>query len=232
MSRLLALLASPILLTFALAGCASSGSSTVPGVELEDAAPPDVALAEAAADTNTTTPGVRRLPCLDRTQLATDLLPGDTMGALEGELVSVVMPGTPKCPADANHLHLQIAVGDKRYDVAVTVDSDIGAPVAVYVHELAMSTSPSGWAIASLDYEQDLGVPSTSYQPLARDALLTRLGTLLKDASKVRIFGKSYLDGTGVHNVHRNGRGRDGAIVVHTADKDRVIALRFAQDVF
>ena len=209
-------------------GCSTS-PSTQPGVVLAEDAAVDVGDDSALAPFP-----VRRLPCASRDMLANDL-PAEAYGSLEAELVSIVPPGTRDCPSDPDHLHLQVVVGPKRYDVAVTIDSDIGAPIAVHVHKLPPATVPEfGWSDAMLDYEA-LGTPSADYQALAPDALLARLQAELASAARVRIHGRSYADGTGVHNVHRNGRGRDGGVVIHRVEPDggdRVIALRFASDVF
>jgi hypothetical protein len=212
-----------------LFGCASEAPVT-PGVT----PPEDAAADTAVADTSGAAPfPVRRLPCVSRTMLARDL-PPEQMGALEGELVSIITPTNKACPTDPDHLHLQIAVGDKRYDVAITIDSDFGAPVAIYSHKRPVgAVPPDGWAAATFDYNKDIGTPSADYQALAPDAMLARLQTELESAARVRIFGRSYLDGSGVHNVHRNGTDRDGVILIHHIDGgDRAIALRFASDVF
>ena len=177
----------------------------------------------------------RRLPCAARTTLASDL-PLDVGGALEGELVSIVPPGTGgACPNDSDHLHLQVEVGTKRYDIAVNVfDAPSGAPLGLLTKDLAAGAAvPLGWSSAArLDFVADLGVHSGEFSPLAKAALLTRLDTELASASSVRIFGRSYTDGTGVHNIHRNGGGHDGAIVVHRGGTDHFIALRFSTDTF
>lgn len=212
-----------VLLAALLLGCASEPTVT-PGVgpaELPDAS------VDAAPFP------VRRLPCVQRSALARDL-PLEAWGALEGELVTIVLPTDKGCPTDPDHLHLQLEVSGKRYDVAVTVDSDFGAPIAIHTKGLpAGPLPPEGWTAAPFDYTRDLGTPSADYQALARDALVTRLSTELSSAARVRIFGRAYSDGTGVHNVHRNGRDRDGLILIHHVDGgDRAIALRFASDVF
>ena len=176
---------------------------------------------------------VRRLPCLARTALATDL-PSDMFGALEGELVSLVPPGTKICPADSDHLHLQVAVGDKRYDVAVTIASIDGTPMAILTKDLAPALPVLGWSSVGFEYK-DLGVASADYAPLAKAALLSRLQTELATASRVSIHGRSYTDGTGLHNVHRNNGGHDGVILMRrngAGGTDHAIALRFSGDVF
>jgi hypothetical protein len=177
---------------------------------------------------------VRRLPCVGRSGLAKGL-PSDGYGALEGELVSIVPPGNKTCPSDADHLHLQVLVDAKRYDVAVTIDTTFAPPLALYVKPLPPTLPPLGWADERFDYEKNLGIPSADFKPLDKAALLARLQTELAKAARVRLFGRGYTDGTGAHFVHRNGRDRDGVLIVHRAEpdgSDRAIALRFANQVF
>ncbi|MBI2391183.1 MAG: hypothetical protein HYV09_16455 [Deltaproteobacteria bacterium] len=177
---------------------------------------------------------VRRLPCVTRSGLARDL-PLETYGALEGEIVSIVPPGHKTCPEGPDHLHMQVLVGSKRYDVAVRIDSDTAPPMALWVQPVAPTLPDPGWATVPYDYERDLGVPSADFAPMARDVLLARLQKELATASRVRIFGRSYTDGTGTHNVHRNGRDRDGVLIIHRGEpdgRDRAIALRFQNQVF
>lgn len=213
---------------FFLAGCASEPAVT-PGVVSEDTGVVDAV----TSDSEVAPFPVQRVACLSTGALAHDL-PSEQMGALEGELVSIVPPGVKGCPSDPDHLHLQIAVGSKRYDVAVTIDSDFGAPIALHAPKRAVSPlEPEGWSVAKFDYSKNLGTPSADYQALGRDALLARLQSELATAARVRVFGESYADGSGLHKVHRNGRGGDGAILVrHVDGGDKVIALRFATDVF
>ncbi len=216
-------------------GCSDEPLQT-PGVEpdtgVEDTLVDEVEGVDAAVDA---TPfPVRRLPCVGRTGLATDL-PADGYGALEGELVSIVPPGTKNCPADSDHLHLQVAVGSKRYDVAITIDSTTSPPLAIHVQPLAPTLPAVGWANDTFDYEKALSVPSADFKPLTKAALLARLQTELSTAARVRLFGRGYTDGTGTHFIHRNGRDRDGVLIVHRVEAgggDRAIALRFANQVF
>ena len=177
---------------------------------------------------------VRRLPCVDRTKLAGDL-PNDGYGALEAELVSLVPPGTKSCPADPDHLHLQVLVDARRYDVAITIDSDTAAPLAILVKSRPPSLPGVGWANDTFDYERELATASADFKPLDKAALLARLTTELSKVSRLRVFGRGYTDGTGTHFVHRNGKDRDGALILRRVEPgggDRVIALRFANQVF
>ncbi|MEO7092065.1 MAG: hypothetical protein ABI175_02365 [Polyangiales bacterium] len=219
-------------------GCSATEGTTPQPID-DTAVPDDTLDASEAAPTDTASDGAlppaRRVPCLDRAALATDL-PGDAFGALEGELVSIVLPGVKTCPSDSDHVHLQVEAAGKRYDVAITIDSTAGgAPIALLTKDLAATTAPPGWSGAGFDYQKDLGISSADYKAMTKSELVARLQAELATASLVSIHGRSYTDGTGLHNVHRNGGGRDGVILVRRAGPggtDHAIALRFATDVF
>jgi hypothetical protein len=220
-----------------LVACGSSKNEPAPGVELDSTSVEDTAtVVETSVDAGPDAApfAVKRLPCVQRTGLANDLPPG-AYGAIEAELVTVIMPGTKSCPSDPDHVHLQIAVGDKRYDVAMTVDSMLNAPLAIHLHTMPDLVPDLGFATATFDYEHDIGTPSADYTALAKDALAAKIADSLKDAGRVRVFGQTYDDGTGIHFVHRNGPNRDGVLIVHrveAAGADRAIAVRFSNNVF
>lgn len=188
---------------------------------------------DTAAPTDAGAP--RRLPCAPRGSLASDL-PTNADGALEGELVSIVPPGSGgACPNDTDHLHLQILVGTSRYDVAITInDTTSTSPMGIFTKDIASGpTAAAGWSSARFDYPTNLGVHSTDFTPLAKTELVARWLTELKDASHVSVHGLSYSDGTGLHDVHRNGGGHDGVVLVHRGGGvDHAIAERFATSVF
>jgi len=221
-----------------LFGC-SSTADPIPGVTDSGADAVEEGIVDSSVDVpiDDVAPfPVRRLPCLPRTSLATDL-PSDQYGALEAEVVSLVPPGTGGgCPADSDHLHLQLDVSGKRYDVAITIAAIDGTPMAILTKDIAPALPSLGWSSDTFDLPKALGVASADYTSLASGPLLARLTTELETASRVSIHGRSYTDGTGVHNVHRNGgSGRDGVILMRrngAAGTDHAIALRFSGDVF
>jgi hypothetical protein len=221
-----------------LVACGSSKSEPGPGVELDSAI--DDAAIDVAAETSVDAGPdsapfpVKRLPCVQRSSFANDL-PAGAYGAIEAELVTIIPPGMKGCPGDTDHVHLQIAVGDKRYDVAMTVDSMINAPLAIHLQTLPDVVPDLGFAMATFDYERDLGTPSADFAATAKDALVAKLVDALKDAGRIRVFGQIYDDGTGIHFVHRQASNRDGVLIVHRVEAmgaDRAIALRFSNQVF
>ncbi|MBK7398021.1 MAG: hypothetical protein IPJ34_17420 [Myxococcales bacterium] len=211
------------------------GSPDVPGVigdAGDDTSATDAALEADAAPLEPFP--VVRLACVGTSSLAKDLPPGEPYGALEGELVSLVPPGTKGCPEDPDHLHLQVRVGTKRYDVAVNIDSTSHEPLGFTTKSFGPAQPPQGWAAETFDYPRDLGIVSADFEKLDKAALLARLMKELSTAARIRVYGRAYADGTGLHNIHRNGKDRDGGLLIRRANAsgDRFLGLRFATDVF
>lgn len=202
-------------------------STTPPGDSLTppptDSTPPPPVDAPPPGDS-----GVSPLPCVGKGSLATDL-PHDIEGALEGDLVGI------GCPGDADHLHLQIAVGSKRYDIAVPVyDSKGGAPIGVYVKDLPAGSAAPGWSTAGFSYTADLGVHSSDFTMLDKPGMLARLKAELSYAH-VSLHGKSYTDGTGVHDVHYKDDRHDGIILLRgrgAGGTDHAVAVRYSSASF
>jgi hypothetical protein len=178
---------------------------------------------------------VRRLPCVSTAQLASDL-PKNVYGAVEAELVAITPPGTKtSCPTDTGHVHLQLDITGKRYDVAVNVESTTGAEMAIFTKDLPPTLQSFGYHPAKFDFPTDLGAHSTDFVPTAKAALITRIESELASASRVSIHGLTYTDGTGIHDIHRYGSDRDGVMIVRgggAAGMDHAVALRFSTDVF
>lgn len=221
-------------LTFSFTAC-GQGSPDVPGVTGDggdDTSATDAALEADAAPLEPFP--VVRLACVGTSSLAKDLPPGEPYGALEGELVSLVPPGTKGCPEDPDHLHLQVRVGTKRYDVAVNIDSTSHEPLGFATKSFGPALPPQGWAAETFDYPRDLGIVSADFEKLDKAALLARLMKELSTAARIRVYGRAYADGTGLHNIHRNGKDRDGGLLIRRANAsgDRFLGLRFATDVF
>lgn len=223
-----------------VAGCGSSAApigGTPEDADVSDDGAPDGAVpADATPDDGPEIGPPRRLACVPTSGLAKDL-PPLLYGAVEGELVTITPPNAPgnTCPEDSGHVHLQLDIGGKRYDVAVNVESTSGAQMAIFTKDLPASLNPPGYTNSGFDFPISLGAHSGDFTSLSKAALVTRLQTELKGASRVSIHGLTYDDGSGIHNVHKNAPGRDGAIVVRgggAGGTDHVIALRFSDDVF
>jgi hypothetical protein len=229
-----------------LAGCSASGGelladdASTPGddaVSTDDTATPSP---DAPTDGIVLGDGappfpVRRVACLPASKLAHDL-PTNAWGAIEAEIVSIVLPDfTGNCPADSGHVHLQIDVNGKRYDVAVNVESTTGSTMGIFTEDLVADLPPLGYSTTGFNYPVQLHVSSTAFTSISKADLIARLQTELANASRVSIHGLTYTDGSGIHDVHRNGYGHDGLILMRrngVQGGDHAIALKFAEDVF
>ena len=152
-------------------------------------------------------------------------------GRLDGYLVAVVTGSTRSCNNDGSHVHVQVSVANAVYDVAVNLDTLMASETIGALPDVPWV---EGWhAGAGLDYASDLGLSSTAFAAAAStNARRSQLETLLATANHVAIFATGY-GPEGAHLVHRQGNHRDGAIILDPlAAKPRLVAFRFASDVF
>lgn len=130
---------------------------------------------------------------------------------LDGYIVAVIPPGQGKgCNGDSTHVHLQILMNNSIYDVAANVDGlETEKDTA-----LVGGAWSEGWHTQdSLDYPGDLGVHSSDFSLTGLSAVASEVEQQLANANHVSVFCTGY-DATGCHLVHRDGTGRDGAIVI------------------
>jgi hypothetical protein len=150
-------------------------------------------------------------------------------GRLDGFLVSIVPSGTHRCNGDDKHLHLQIQMNGGIYDVAANLDTLYATRTS------AMPAGPwmEGWHPGvTLDYASTLGLHAADFTTTTPDALTAMVQDALKTANHLSVFATGY-GPDGVHNVHRTGRGNDGAIVIHPlAAESLIFAFRFVDDRF
>ena len=161
-----------------------------------------------------------------------------TYGRLDGRLVAIVGRGRRDCNGDPDHLHLQVAVDDGIYDVAINLGGRPvdGAPdLAVASDDLPLPAGPwvEGWhpSIAPLDYVTTLHLHSGDFTPVTPTDLVVRLESELRDVVRVSVFAVGY-GPDGVHNVHRN-QGLDGALALHPMGaRAHLLLFRFASQSF
>ena len=135
-----------------------------------------------------------------------------THGRLDGLLVSIVsLGGTHSCNGDSSHVHLQVLMSGAVYDIAVNSDT----LVAERDLTLPDGTWSEGWHTSDgLDYAA-LGLHSSDFaMPSSPSALAQQIEKELATANHISVFATGY-GSNGAHLVHRNGGGRDGALVIH-----------------
>lgn len=173
-----------------------------------------------------------RLPCTDNF--------GDGLssahGRLDGILVALVPPGESLCNGDDDHLHLQVLANDEVYDVSINMRSSFGDPDVQFLTTPAQLFSEpwaEGWhPDLKLDYAVSLGVRSDDFTPYTLNVLTQKVEAALATANHVSIYGTGY-GAEGMHKVHREGYGRDGAVVLEPLSGDsRFLLFRFADQTF
>ena len=187
-------------LVLALAACGGGGHSTVD------------ASSDASADDGTPT----RMACTSTFGQA--LTATATFGRLDGYLVAIVPPsGGNQCNEDTSHVHLQVEMSGDVYDVAIDVtDAQTGVDdVHSATFDRAMPVDlawAEGWHTGLLVDYVAYGVHSADLPLFAKADLVSTLTSDLASANHVSIYATTY-GSDGVHLVHRNGGGHDGAIV-------------------
>ncbi len=229
-------------LSILLAGCGggTTGNGVAPGDDAassDDSAIAEVGGDDAGSDTASSVPPPERLACVSSSRLASGL-PTSTYGAVEADLIAIIPPySSVNCPSDSGHVHLQLDISGKRYDVAINVESTTGDQVSILTKDLPAGQLPAeGFSNVGFSYVNTLGVHSTEFTAMSKSALVAKLQSELANASRVAIHGLTYSDGTGIHDIHKNGgTNHDGAVVVHgggAGGADHVLAFRFSSDVF
>lgn len=167
-----------------------------------------------------------REPCVE--SLASGLT--TAFGRLDGYLVAVLSPGHHGCHSDSDHIHLQVKVSGKIYDIAITAVDTNGSAVDFLERDLALPDGAwsEGWHTnVHLDYTQ-LGLHDADFTATSKADLTTRVEHALQTANHVSIFATGYSDRTGAHKVHRNGGGADGALIIDpTAATSHALLFHF-----
>jgi hypothetical protein len=151
-------------------------------------------------------------------------------GRLDGTLVAVVPITAHGCNADNTHVHLQVLVNGAVYDVAVNVDGIMDELDA----EIPDGAWSEGWHTSgtNLDYVSSLGLHSSSFSLTGTSAVATEIENQLASTNRISVFATGY-GPTGAHLVHRQGGGRDGAIVVNPlACPSHLLVFRFSNQSF
>lgn len=210
--------------------CSSSPSSTAASVSGADASveaskPDDSGASGLDAPTDGTSVAIDGTPERRACTSTFGHALTQTFGRLDGVLVAIVSRNHGGCNGDSSHIHLQVESRAATYDVAVNIDGLSGK----VTHPLVSGTWSDGWhPDASLDYVGDLGVHAASFATTSETALEQQLAK----ANHVSVFATGYGTG-GVHLVHRNGSGHDGAVVIDPlSESPQFLVFRFPQQVF
>jgi hypothetical protein len=161
-------------------------------------------------------------------------------GRLDGTVLAVVKPTDTECflPND-DHVVLQVLWNGEAYRMVINVQSSFGDPDVFYLVSdkvPAGVTWEEGWHPGvTLDYVNDLGLHSgagvfTQYPMLE---LSDKIADEITLGQKVSVYAESDGYPSSAHNIHRNGGGHDGAIVIDPeSDKPRALLFHFADQNF
>jgi len=149
-----------------------------------------------------------------------------TFGRLDGYLVAIVVPGGSQCNSDNDHVLLQVNAGGAIYEIAVNV----GAPDQEDVESTAIELPlpgpawQEGWHPGlTFDYPS-VGLKASDFTLATRAANTQAIVTDLAAANHVSVFATGW-GGGGAHLVHRNGGGRDGALITEPLSRPSHLRL-------
>ena len=154
-------------------------------------------------------------------------------GRLDGYLVAIVPVGHNGCNGDSSHVHLQVKANSMTYDVAVNVSDPQDVDYLAADEALPDGPWSEGWhpgQAALLDYPT-LGHHAADFTPTPQATLEADINTELASANHVSIFMTGY-GPDGGHLVHRQGGGRDGAIVIDPLGAPRLLMFHFSTQSF
>lgn len=215
------------------AGTATTSSGTDPGT--------DPGASSSSSSSSSSSTGGTTVPpttpsaadgTATRVACTASLGPGLTTvhGRLDGYLRSIVGPKDNACHADSTHVHLQVEASGATFDIAVNVDGLEGETTAKALPGGAWS---EGWhAGVDLDYPNDLALHAAALTTTGVSTVRTKVTEALASANHLTIYATGY-GPDGAHLVHREGGGRDGAVVIDPlGPSPRVLAFRFDKDAF
>jgi hypothetical protein len=159
-------------------------------------------------------------------------------GRIDGTVVAVVAPGE-MCPLpNSDHVILEVAADGAVYRVVVNVLStgtDPDVRFGELGHALPAPAFGEGFhAGVTLDYATDLGLHAGAapFTPKAMAALVPLVVARISVGAKISAYAQGS-GGASVHNVHRYGSGKDGALVVDpTSTSPRWLVFHFADQTF
>jgi hypothetical protein len=161
-------------------------------------------------------------------------------GRLDGVVRAVILPGDAQCKSDNDHVIVQIDADGATYPAWINIESNVATvdPQIRFAElraPLAFDTWSAGWhpATGQLDYPTTLGVHTSAFTAMSKETIATRIAALVTEGAKVSVFFEGFATSDGGHKVHRNGYGKDGALVViEKTGQPRWLLFHFAQQSF
>ena len=156
-----------------------------------------------------------------------------TNGRADGTLVALVRPSDQQCAMpNGSHVTVQLSIHGQVQRLVVSVKE---IAITTVSEPLLGPPYEEGWhADQSIDYWTDLGVHSTDFSSATMDETVDFICAHLDLGAEVSVF--AYSDGekpSSAHQIHRNDKYPDGAIVAHPTSKNPIYLLfRYEDQVF
>lgn len=165
----------------------------------------------------------------------TNLLPANSFGELTG-VFDHWSPKSELGKVNPNHVFLWIKTTDGAYEAAVNVMSERASGTAAELqysiaNEPSQVVPPQGFAAAQLSY-RDLGLTQADFTMVETGVLRDYIISNASTCQMMGVFGHTYSDGTGIHDVHLQAPQQDGALVFrfdadHGGPEARWVFLKF-----
>lgn len=161
-------------------------------------------------------------------------------GRLDGVVRAVILPGDKQCKSDNDHVIVQIDAAGETYPAWVNIESNVATvdPQIRFAElraPLVFGAWSEGWhpLPGQLDYPTTLGVHTSTFAAMPKATIAAHIADLVTEGAEVSVFFEGFSTADGGHKVHRNGFGKDGALVViEKSGQPRWLLFHFAQQSF
>jgi hypothetical protein len=135
---------------------------------------------------------------------------------------------------------VQIDAGGETYPAWVNIESNVATvdPQIRFAElraPLVFGAWSEGWhpLPGQLDYPTTLGVHTGSFAVMPKATIAAHIAELVTEGVEVSVFFEGFSTSDGGHKVHRNGYGKDGALVViEKTGQPRWLLFHFSQQSF
>ena len=171
-----------------------------------------------------------------------------SFGRIDGTVYAVQKPSDTQCTLpNSDHVIIQVLMNGGVYRLVTNVKSARPPPdggtgdtrVQMLVKDGVPLPAPAfaeGWHTGEdvwIDYVRHFGVHAEEFTPQEMDPLVEDIASRVHVGDPISIYAQS---GPGrpesAHLVHRNGRGKDGAIVLNPTTQPSYLLFHFAEQRF
>jgi hypothetical protein len=161
-------------------------------------------------------------------------LPGECYGALVGAVDHVTLNSRDGSRPNPNHVYIWISVPSGaragRYECAFSTESSGTGPDTLYlVYEEEITSTdipPAGFDNAQLSYA-NLGLRESEFTRIENGSLRSAIYNWASDCTGIVVYGVTYPDGGGLHDVHMNSGERPGSAHRSRLHEDGALAFYY-----